>query len=104
MAQRRPSTVTRFSMANRTPCGEESEIAIGDLAADQQPSCPDTGECRVEIIGIEVGQFEIDPIMQSRVLGPIACRQALPDIVRQGFGDVLAVPATASGLSHERKR
>ena len=23
--------------ANRTPCGEESEIAVGDVAADQQP-------------------------------------------------------------------
>lgn len=78
--------------ANRTPCGEESEIAVGDVAADQQPPCPDAGECRLEIIGIEVGQFEIDPIMQSRALGPIACRQASPGIVRQGFGDVLRCP------------
>jgi len=27
--------------ANWTPCGEEGEIAVGDLAADQQPPRPD---------------------------------------------------------------
>lgn len=64
--------------ADRTPGREEGEIAIGDIAADQQSTCPDAGECRIKITSVEIGQFEIGPIMQSRAFGPIACGQASP--------------------------
>ena len=64
--------------ASWTPGREEGEIAIGDVAADQQPACPDAWKCRIKIIGIEIGEFEIGPIMQSCTLGSIACRQPPP--------------------------
>ena len=56
--------------ADRTPGGEEGEIAVGDVAADQQAARPGAGECRIKITGIEIGKIEIDPIMQSCAFGP----------------------------------
>lgn len=88
---------------NQTPCGEEREIASTIFRRISSLSCPDTGECGVEIIGIEVGQFEIDPITQSRPFGLISCQLASPGIVKASAMS-FAVPATANGLSHERKR
>lgn len=58
--------------ADPTPGREEGEIAVGDIAADQQPTCPDTGEGVVIVAGVEIGQFEIDPIVQSCAFGPFA--------------------------------
>ena len=45
--------------SGRTPGGEEGEIAIGDAAADQQTARPQTVICTVELLGLEIGQFEI---------------------------------------------
>ena len=59
--------------ANRTPCREVGEVAVGDVAADQQPACPDACESRVEIIGVKISEIEIGPVMQSRALGSLAC-------------------------------
>ena len=55
--------------ANRTPGREEGEITVGDVAADQQPACPDACESHVEIIGVKISEFKIGPVMQSRALG-----------------------------------
>ena len=50
----------RFNRCSRwTPGGEEGEIAIGDAAADQQTARPQTVICTVELLGLEIGQFEI---------------------------------------------
>src|SRR5271165_248123 len=60
------------------PGGEEGEVIIGDATTDQQTACPQTVICAVELPGIEIGQFEIAPIMQSRSFGSVPCRQAFP--------------------------
>ena len=52
-----------------TPGREEGEIAVGDVAADQQPACPDACESHVEIIGVKISEFKIGLVMQSRALG-----------------------------------
>src|SRR3979411_1999742 len=52
-----------------TPGGEEGEIAIGDTTTDQQTARPQTLICAVEFFGLEIGQFEITPIMQPRSFG-----------------------------------
>src|SRR6267142_1018692 len=83
----------RFDGCSRwTPGGEEGEIAIGDTATDQQAARPQTIICtieqmvtavlvspdflyrgiarpQVELLGLEIGQFEIAPIMQPRSFG-----------------------------------
>ena len=61
-----------------TPGGEEGEIAIGDTTADQQATGPQTIICAVGLFGLQVGQFEITPIVQPRSFGSGPCRQALP--------------------------
>ena len=55
------------------PGGEEGEIAIGDTTADQQTACPKTWICVVQFIDLEIGQFEIAPIMQPRSFGSGPC-------------------------------
>ena len=57
--------------ANRTPGREEGEIAVGDVAADQQPTGPDAGKSGTKIIGVKISEFEIGPVMQSRALGEL---------------------------------
>ena len=69
----------RFDGCSRwAPGGEEGEIAIGDMTTDQQTACPQTLICAVEFFALEIGQFEITPIMQPRSFGSGPCRQAFP--------------------------
>src|SRR5246500_134106 len=69
----------RFDGCSRwTPGGEEGEIAVGDMTTDQQTSCPKTMICAVKFFDLEIGQFEIAPIMQPRSFGSGPCRQAFP--------------------------
>ena len=60
----------RFDGCSRwTPSGEEGEIAIGDMSTDQQTAGPQTLICAVEFFDLEIGQFEITPVMQPRSFG-----------------------------------
>jgi hypothetical protein len=69
----------RFGGCSRwTPDGEEGEIAISDISTDQQTSRPKTMICAVKFFDLEIGQFEIAPIMQPRPFGSGPCRQAFP--------------------------
>ena len=52
--------------ACRAPCGEVGEIAIGDMAPDQQASRPQAMAFIVERFRLEVSQFEVAPVMQAR--------------------------------------
>src|SRR4051812_39226738 len=61
-----------------TPGGEEGEIAIGDMTTDQQTACPKTMTCAVKFFGLEIGQFEIAPIVQPWSFGSGPCREAFP--------------------------
>ena len=62
----------------RAPGGEEGKIAIGDAATDQQAACPQAVVGAVELPGMEIGQFEIAPIMQPRSFAPVSGGQAFP--------------------------
>jgi hypothetical protein len=54
------------------PCGEEGQIAVGDIAADQETPRPLTYEGAIIFASIEIGQFEIGPVMQARPFGSFA--------------------------------
>jgi hypothetical protein len=41
--------------SGRTPGREEGEIAVGNIAADEQSACPQTGFDLVVFGGVEVG-------------------------------------------------
>ena len=43
----------------RTPGGEEGQVAIGDVAADQQAASPQARSGLVVFAGVEVGQFAV---------------------------------------------
>src|SRR5450759_1734763 len=69
----------RFGGCSRwTPGGEEGEIAISDISTDQQTSRPKAMICAVKFFDLEIGQFEIAPIMQPRTFGSGPCRPAFP--------------------------
>src|SRR6516162_6228057 len=61
-----------------TPCGEKGQAAVGNVATDQKTPRPFPGKIVVVFAGIEIGQFEIGPVVQTRPLGPFAGRQAAP--------------------------
>src|SRR5450759_2267867 len=61
-----------------TPCGEESEITVGNVPADQQTPRPLSGEGPVVFAHIEIGQFKIGPIMHALAFCSIACRHTPP--------------------------
>lgn len=87
-----------------TPCGEESEITVGDVPADQQTPRPHSGEGAVVFAGIEIGQFEIGPVMQARAFGSVACRQTPPCAFGKISSDRRGAPANhlllAPGMEH----
>src|SRR6266446_146345 len=53
----------------RTPSGEEGEIAIGDVAADQQAAGPQATIFGIELLGREIGEFKIGPVVKPRSFG-----------------------------------
>ena len=54
------------------------KFVIGNVAPDQEAACPQTMVCRIEFIGIKIGEFEVAPVMQARPFRAVSCRQALP--------------------------
>ena len=93
----------RFDGCRRwTPGGEEGEIAIGDMTTDQQTARPRALIGAVEFLGIEIGQFEIAPIMQPLSFGSVPCRQAFPVGRTPRQGDVGGRVATDCRLPQDR--
>ena len=86
-----------------TPCGEEGEITIGDMTTDQQTACPKTLICAVKFFDLEIGQFEIAPIMQPRSFGSGPCRQAFPVGRAPRPGDVHGLAGDGSPLAPRMK-
>jgi len=58
----------------RAPGGEERQIAIGDVAPDQETTRPQAGSGLIVFGSVEVGEFEIGPVVQSGTLGSFARR------------------------------
>ena len=54
------------------PSGEEGEIAIGNVAADEKTPRPLSREGTVVFAGIEIGQFELGPVVPARPFGSFA--------------------------------
>src|SRR4030081_1029955 len=82
-----------------TPGGEEGEIAINDISTDQQTSRPKTMICVVKFFDLEIGQFEIAPIMQPQSFGSGPCRQAFPVGRAPRPGDVCGLAGDRSPLA-----
>ena len=69
--------------SSRAPGGQECEVAIGDIATDQQSLCPKIGGPQVRSLfvifdGVEIGEFTIAPVIKPGALGSLARRQPLP--------------------------
>jgi hypothetical protein len=82
-----------------TPCGEEGEITIGDTTTDQPTACPKTLICAAKFFDLEIGQFEIAPIMQPQSFGSGPCRQAFPVGRAPRPGDVHGLAGDGSPLA-----
>jgi hypothetical protein len=58
----------------RAPGSEERQIAIGDVAADQEPARPPARSLLVLFTRLEVGEFKIGPVVQPGTLGSLTRR------------------------------
>src|SRR4051795_3723528 len=59
----------RNRRAGGAPGGEEGQVAISDVAADQQASGSQTGQGLVVFGRLEISQFQISPVKQPLALG-----------------------------------
>ena len=57
------------SGAGGAPGGEEGQLALSDIAADQKAPGPQTGQGLVIFSGFKIGQFQIGPVEQPLALG-----------------------------------
>ena len=62
----------------RTPSGEVGEIAVGDMTPDQQASRPQALAFIIELLTLEIGEFEIAPVMQPWPFGSRTGRKTPP--------------------------
>ena len=53
----------------RAPGGEKGQVAISDIAADQQAPGPQAGQGLVVFGGFKIGQFQVGPVEQPLALG-----------------------------------
>ena len=74
------------------PGGEEGKVAVGNVSADQKTPRPFSDEGAVILAGIEIGQFDIGPIVQARTFGSFAWRQTPPG------GGVSGIPCKSGRL------
>src|SRR5215208_1755889 len=52
----------------RAPGREEGKLAVGDGAADQEAARPQAGEAIVVLGSLEIGQFQVGPVVETRTL------------------------------------
>ena len=64
--------------SGRAPGGKEGQVAVGDVAADQQAAGPQARCGFVIFVGAQVGELAVGPVMQPGPLGSLAGRQPLP--------------------------
>jgi hypothetical protein len=58
--------------AGRAPGGEVGALAISEVAPDQQAAGPQPALPAVAVAGVEIGQFEIRPVIQPRSFGSVS--------------------------------
>src|SRR4051794_15315449 len=64
--------------ASRAPGGEVGALAIADSAPDQQAAGPQSALPAVVFAGIEIGQFQIRPVIQPRPFRSFSGGETLP--------------------------
>src|ERR1700756_4973674 len=69
--------------SGRAPGGEEGQVSISEVAADQQAARPQASACVIVFGGVEIGQFAIHPVMQPRALRAVTRRQTLPSRIKR---------------------
>lgn len=74
-------------------------IAIGDIATDQQTARPQTLFAVFTFVDLEIGQFEIAPVMQPRSFDSGSRRQALPVGRSPRPGDVFGLAGNHLSLA-----
>jgi hypothetical protein len=84
----------------RTPCREEGQIAIGDVAPDQQAARPGPGPLRVVFGGVEVGQQYAQSCNRAPLVPSPADRRSQSAGARL-CATVSALPAIACGLRQD---
>ena len=89
--------------ALRTPGGEEGQLAIWDIAADQQASGPDPVEIGIEVISVEIGQIKVGPVVEALALVPEPAERRCQASGGKAPAMFLAVPLTAWGLPQDVK-
>ena len=85
----------------RAPRREESHVTIGDRAADHQAPRPDTEGFAIEVGGIEIGEFEIGPIVEPRALVPSPAERRRQAFAGRARAIEAAVPETRAALAQE---
>ena len=89
----------------RRPSGEKGEVAVDDFAPDQKSARPCLpGEGLVVFAAVEIGEFEIGPVMQPLALGSRACGKTPPCGGGQSVGDVLRWPGDGLRLAPGMER
>ena len=84
----------------RRPSGEKGEVAVDDFAPDQKSARPCLpGEGLVVFAAIEIGEFEIGPVVQPLALGSCASGKTPPCGCGQSVGDVLRWPGDGLRLA-----
>ena len=71
-----------------SPGGEEGQVAIGDVAADEQAAGPQAGLAFVVFGGVQIGQLAVGPVMQPGPLGSVARRPPRPGASLEPPGDI----------------
>ncbi len=73
----------------RAPCGEECQIAVADVAPDQEATGPKPRFRLVVFVGIEVGEFAIGPVMKPCAFGAFTGGKTLSCFRIEITGDLL---------------
>src|SRR6476469_3064064 len=81
-----------------TPSGEEGQITTGDVATDQEASCPFPGAGVVVLAGLEIGQVDVGPVCRRGPLVPSPDDRRRQTVLGRLCAIVAAVPLTNCGL------
>src|ERR1700759_5678047 len=89
---RTPASPKKHEGASRAPGGEVGALAISQTASDQQSAGPQSALRAVVFAGIEIGQFQISPIIQPWPLDTLTGREALPSRSIERLHDLFGRP------------
>ena len=74
--------------AGWAPIRAERQFAVRDMSSDQQVACPQPCASFILIDSLDVGEFEIGPLVQYGILRALDGRQAMPGGAIEILGDL----------------